>query len=399
MARNGNAVQLTKAIIEKKPLPESGYERLWDAKVRGLFLRITPSGRRTWSVRYTSQHGKSQDAKLGPYPALTVEAARRKAIELLARVHSGEDPAAERRERRQAVTVEQLCSMFMAEHVQLKLRPTTAAEYQRLIDKHIVPRLGRQRVDMVTSDMIDEVHVSLEDTPRQANHLLSVLSKMFSFAVRRELRPDRSNPAKGQDRYRENKRERFLTSDEKRRLLVVLDELDRQQIMSEAVLAIRLLFLTGRRKSEILTLRWTDLDLERGTMRLPDSKVGAVTFRLTETVVALLQRVKQERQDGATDEKRVSQSPYVIPGRRYDQPMKNISKPWERIREMAELEDVRLHDLRHTYASWCAIDGMDLLHIKRLMGHASIQTTQRYAHLNDESERQALLRAEEALQR
>jgi integrase len=289
--------------------------------------------------------------------------------------------------------------MFMAEHVQPKLRPTTAAEYQRLIDKHIVPRLGRQRVDMVTSDMIDEVHVSLEDTPRQANHLLSVLSKMFSFAIRRELRPDRSNPAKGQDRYRENKRERFLTSDEKRRLLVVLDELDRQQIMSEAVLAIRLLFLTGRRKSEILSLRWTDLDLERGTMRLPDSKVGAVTFRLTETVVALLQRVKQERQDGATDEKRVSQSPYVIPGRRYDQPMKNISKPWERIREMAELEDVRLHDLRHTYASWCAIDGMDLLHIKRLMGHASIQTTQRYAHLNDESERQALLRAEEALQR
>lgn len=402
MALNENTVRLTKAIIDKTPIPPSGHVTVRDAVERGLNLRISAKGKMTWSVAYRTEDGRQRNPKIGTFPVLSVEAARRKAREIQVRVQNGDDPAAERQERKRALTMAELCPIFVAEHVQTKCKASTAAEYQRLIDKHIVPSLGRVPVEAVSTRDIADLHARMADTRTQANRTLALMSKMLEFAIRRGLRPDRSNPAKGQDRYRERQRERYLSSAEKRRLEAVLDELDQQQVMSEAVLAIRLLYLTGRRKSEILNLRWSDLDLDGGTMSLADSKVGAVTFSLTPTVVALLRGVKDERQHAkvaALDvRKRVNASPYVIPGRRYGQPMKNIHKPWERIRDLAGLKEVRLHDLRHTYASSCAMHGMDLLQIKRLMGHATIQTTQRYAHLNDDSVRRAVLDAEKALQ-
>ena len=224
--------------------------------------------------------------------------------------------------------------------------------------------------DIKRSD-IAELHHALRETPYQANRTLGVLSKMFSLAEMWGMRPDGSNPCLHIKRYKEEKRERFLSAEEFARLGKVLDDTLRDGSETRsAVVAIRLLMLTGCRLSEIQKLRWEHIDLEAGELRLPDTKTGGRAVPLAPSAVRLLESLPRDEDN-----------PWVIAGRKAGSHLTDLQHPWRRIREKAELDDVRIHDLRHSFASRALALGEGLPMIGKLLGHTQVQTTARYAHL------------------
>ncbi len=215
------------------------------------------------------------------------------------------------------------------------------------------------------------LHHKLCDRPYQANRSLAVLSKMMNLAEQWGLRPDGTNPTRHVRKYRETKRERYLSTEELSRLGGTLTEAQAAETESPfALAAIALLVLTGARLTEILTLRWAEVDLDRQVLRLPDSKTGAKTIYLNDAATSLLRRMP-----------RLSGNPYVIAGGKKGAHLVNLQKAWRRIRAGADLNDVRIHDLRHSFASVAAGAGLSLPVIGKLLGHTQPVTTARYAHL------------------
>jgi integrase len=231
----------------------------------------------------------------------------------------------------------------------------------------IVPALGRKQLREVTRADISRLHHERRGTPYDANRALAVLSKMFTLAEKWGERPDGSNPCRHVERYAERKRERMLSADEFGRLAEALREPGRPPYV---IAAIKLLIFTGARLSEILTLKWEWIEFERGEARLPDSETGAKTLHLPAPALAVL-----------ADLPRVEGNPYVIVGNVADARLVNLEKPWRAIRKVAGLDDVRLHDLRHAFASVAASSGMGLPIIGKMLGHTQAATTHRYAHL------------------
>jgi len=260
---------------------------------------------------------------------------------------------------------------FLKEYVPSHCKPSTAEEYRRSVELFINPRIGKLRVPDVQRNHIATLHHGLRETPYQANRTLGVLSKIFNLAELWNLRPDGSNPCRHVKRFREEKRERFLSDEEYRRLGDTLDEAEREGSETPAAIAaFRLLMLTGCRLSEIRKLRWEHVDLEAGELRLRDSKSGAKIVHLGAPAVAVLRGI--DREDG---------SPWVIVGRKPGGHLTDLQHPWRRIRSRAGLDDVRIHDLRHSFASGGLLVGEGLPMIGKLLGHTQIQTTARYAHL------------------
>jgi integrase len=266
----------------------------------------------------------------------------------------------------------ELTRRYLDEHAYPKKKPSSVVGDESHLKLHILPSLGRLRVSDVKRADIATLHHSLRSAPYTANRVLSLLSKMFSLAERWGLRPDGSNPCLHVERYRENARERYLLQQELDRLGDVLRDVERQQLESPSVVAaIRLLLLTGARRGEILNLRWEYINFERATINLPDSKTGAKTIPLNAPALEVLTGLDQT-------------SEWVLPGARSDAPLVNLSRPWSRIRRRAQLDGVRIHDLRHSFASVAAGAGASLPVIGRLLGHSQPATTQRYAHLADD---------------
>lgn len=258
----------------------------------------------------------------------------------------------------------------MADHG-ARLKPSTRAEYQRLLKGAIVPALGTNPIRHIDRSDVTRFHNRLKDTPRKANFALAVLSKLMSWCEMEGHREINSNPCRLIKKYRENARQRFLTDAELDRLGGVLSDLEEGQEETVFVTgAIRMLLLTGARLGEILPLEWRHVDLQRGHITLPDSKTGQKIIFLNATSLELLGRLP-----------RVDGNPYVFVGHRPGGHIINLQKPWRRIRALAAIEDVRIHDLRHSFASVAAAQGASLQLIGRLLGHATQQTTQRYAHL------------------
>ena len=249
--------------------------------------------------------------------------------------------------------------------------PTTAYEYGRSVKLYIDPQLGSRRVAQIQRSDIAELHHGMRDRPYQANRTLGVLSKMFNLAELWGLRPDGSNPCLHVKRYKEEKRERFLSPEEFTRLGQVLDEIlqDGSETRS-AVAAIRLLMLTGCRLSEIQKLRWENVDLEASELHLPDTKTGGRAVPLAPSAVRLLASLPRDEDN-----------PWVIAGRKPGSHLTDLQHPWRRIRERAGLDGVRIHDLRHSFASRALALGEGLPMIGKLLGHTQVQTTARYAHL------------------
>jgi integrase len=342
---------------------------------------VTPAGRKTYLVQYRlgGRNGRTRRVTIGQHGELTPTAGRAEAKRLLGEVAAGRDPAdgrdAARADRPLAVALE----TFMAEHVRPKLKANTAREYERTAGLYIVPRLGRRPIGDLKRHDIAKLHLELANTPYQANRTLALLSKFFNWAEKHGLRPDGSNPCRHIEKYREGRRERFLSQAELGRLGDALREAEQDKSCSPwVVAAIRLLTLTGARRNEILTLRWDYVSEEHGCLMLPDPKTGRKPVRLSPPALALLQAIP-----------RLEGNPYVICGERPGRHLVNIEKPWRRIRAAAKLNYVRLHDLRHSFASVAASGGQSLVVIGKLLGHSQPATTARYAHLADEPVRAA----------
>ena len=362
-------LKLTRRTVDR--LRSDARDRLyWDSDLPGFGLRVRASGRKYYVVQFRA-NGRTRRMTLGRHGTLAPESARRQAIALIADAKNGAAPAAERGAARHAVTVDTLAQRFLDEHVATHCKPRTARDYQRTVMLHINPRLAKRRVADIQRRDIAGLHHDMRAIPYQANRTVAVLSKMFSLAELWGLRPDGSNPCLRIKRYEEEVRERFLSEDEFTRLGAVLDEIDRDGSETRsAVVAIRLLMLTGCRLSEIQTLRWEHVDLDAGELRLPDSMTGARSVPLASSAVRLL-----------ADLTRDPDNPWVIAGKKPGSHLTDLQHPWRRIRSRAGLDDVRIHDLRHSFASRAVALGESLPMIGKLLGHVQVRTTARYAHL------------------
>ena len=349
---------------------------LWDDSLPGFGLRVLPSGKRGYLIQYRAK-GRTRRLALGPHGVLTTDQARRRAAELLSEVRRGADPSAERSAARHAPTVAELCERFFTDYAGGRKKPRSIAMDRHLVKKHIRHALGRLRVaDVVEADLL-RLHSKLRATPVSANRVKALVSTMFNLAERWRLRPDGTNPTRHVGRYREQARERFLSEAELARLGEVLGEAERDGSESrDTVAVLRLLALTGCRVSEIRTLRWEEVDFGSACLRLRDSKTGPKTVALNVPALEVLAKHKRNGE-------------WVFPVRGGKGPLPTLQRPWERIRERAGLPDLRMHDLRHSFASVGACSGQSLLVIGALLGHRRAGATQRYAHLSNDPVRSA----------
>ncbi len=371
-------VKLTKRIIEAEK-PQAKDVFLWDNELKGFCCKITPTGKRAYLLYYRTKEGQQRKPKLGDHGAITCEQARVIATKILGEVAAGKDPSQNKREEQQAPTMGMLCERYLKEYANIRKKQGSVENDKRFIATYILPTFGTKKVTALTRADVIKLHHKLSDTPYNANRLLACLSKMMNLAEKWGWRPDGTNPCRHVEKYKETKRERFLSQQELLTLAEVLVALEAEGRELPAVLyAIRLLILTGCRRNEVLTLKRSYMDWEKGVINLPDSKTGKKTIFLSPVALELIQSIPVQENN-----------PYLIMGAKTGNHLVNLEKPWRRIRKLAGLEDVRLHDLRHTYASIGAAMGLSLPMIGKLLGHAQVQTTARYAHLADNPLKQA----------
>ena len=370
--------KLTKRVVDQASA-ETKVTSLWDDELKGFGLRVWPkqrqaaegvSGRKVYVVKCRIK-GRQRFITIGPHGPLTAKQARVRAFEILSEAKGGRDPAKELDQARKAPTLKGLGERFLREHVAVRCKPSTQAEYKRSVELFVNPKLGTRKVTDIERKDVAEFHHELKHIPYQANRTLGVLSKMFNLAEVWGLRADGSNPCRHVKKYAEQKRERFLDSTEIAELGRVLHEAEQDGSETKAAVnAIRLLMLTGCRLNEIMTLRWAHVDLKSRELRLTDSKTGAKVVPFGKTAVAVLKGTEK-----------LKDNPYVITGKKPGSRLTDLQHPWRRIRSKAKLDGVRIHDLRHSYASGALALGEGLPMIGKLLGHTQVQTTARYAHL------------------
>ena len=302
----------------------------WDSELPGFGVRVYPTGSRFYVAQTRARGRPAKRVTLGRHGVITAEEARRRAAHVIAQVKSGGEPA-ELVSKAKGPAVGELAQAWLEEHVAVRWKPRTARMYRLIVERHILPALAVDHAK--TADL----HHALRATPVMANHVIDTLSRIWNAAVDRGRLPEGViNPCRLVARNRERRRERFLSTKEFRRLGRTLTEAEtRKGVSVHAVAAIRLLVLTGCRKSEILSLRWKDVDLVAGELKLTDSKTGPRCVSLSPDAAEVLAKAP-----------RVAGNPWVIPGKVPGKHMRNLSDPWEIIRERAGLRDVRLHDLR-----------------------------------------------------
>ena len=358
---------------------ESGGKVFWDRELPGFGVRVYPSGRKVYVAQSRGPAGIKR-LSLGRHGETTAEEARKQAASAIARIKTGEDPAATPSE--DTFTVADLAERYMEGHVKVHCNAHTQWIYAGSLRNHILPALGTKAVASVGREEVAALHYRMRETPRAANRALMVLSKMFSLAAAWGVASPGGNPCRFVLRYKEGHRERFLTGDEYRRVGLALRELEAgSPAQARAAAALRLIMLTGCRAGEVLTLKWSDVDRKAGEIRLRDAKTGARMVPLTPAAVEVLAGVR-----------RVRRSPWVFPGKRPDRHLRHLNPYWHRVRERAGVEDVRIHDLRHSFASRALAVGLALPMIGRLLGHTDIGSTARYAHLSHEAEKVAAAR-------
>ena len=398
--------RITKRLVDS--LKPTGDDRfVWDDTLIGFGVRIQPTGAKSYIVKYRAGSGRGAPTRrvtLGRVGTLTPDEARALARKTLGAVAHGSDPAAAKAAERRASTLRELADIFLAEHVEAKRKPTTAAHYRSLLERIVLPELGSRKAEQVTTSDLAKLHTKMRDRPYQANRMLEVVGSMYAFAGKRKIVPVGFNPARGIEQYPEKGRERFLSADQLTRLGDAVREAEtaglpydideerptakhaakkahrRTKIGPHAAAAVRLLILTGARLREILHLKWEHVDVERGLLLLPDSKTGKKAIVLNAPALDILGNLPRV-------------GVYVIAGQAAgtddEKPRADLNRPWRAIVKRAGLNGLRLHDLRHTHASVGAGLGLGLPIIGKLLGHTQPSTTARYAHLDNDPLRRA----------
>ena len=362
---------------------------LWDMDVNGFGVRC----QRRDKVYFlkASIRGKQRWLTIGPHGSpWTPEKARKEAKRKQGDIAAGKDPATDREAAKNNPTIAGLCDRYYEGYAKEHKKPSSASADKANIENHVKPLLGKSFITDVTQADIDCFKKAVKDgktaRPRKetqqggpgvvggpgvANRCLALLSKMLNLAERWGLRPGGTNPCRHVDKYKENKRERFLSEAELARLGDALAKGENEGTETpHAVAAIRLLIFTGARLGKILSLEWAHVDFEKAMLLLPDSKTGKKIVYLSAPALEVLANLP-----------RIEGNPHVICGHNEGAALINLQKPWTRIREKAGLDGMRLHDLRHSFASVAASGGLSLPMIGKLLGHTQAATTERYAHL------------------
>ncbi len=349
---------------------------IWDSTLPGFGLRVTSSGVKTLIIQYRTRYGKSRRVTLGRYGTLTLDEGRQEARRQLSRAARGRDPRQERLDGRAELTVAELADRYMTDHCEGRSKASTMAAHRWLLEKFVLPALGRLALREVKPADINRLHQELKSTPYNANRAVGLVRAMYGKAEKTwGLIARGQNPASGIERFREKKRSRFLTLEELRQLMQTLDEMERDGEVSPAAAATyRLLVLTGARLNEIRTLRWTDIKWPERMIVLDEHKAdekGPKAIPLNRPALRILESLS-----------RSPDNPYVLSGVTPGQPLVNLQKPWRRVRGRAGLDNLRIHDLRHSFASFAIARGASLPVVGGLLGHRSLQATATYAHLS-----------------
>lgn len=374
------AQKLTKTIVDAAKYQgqkENEKDVRWDSVLPGFGLRVYPSGKKAFILFYRAG-GRQRLLTLGLYGALTLDQARTLARQRLGEVAAGGDPLEQKRKAARGETVRALCDAYLERHA---VRKKSAYDDRRRIARLILPDLGHRKVASITRADVAALHTRIgKDAPYEANRTLALLSKMFELARRWGfIEENAANPAHGIDKFREQKRDRWVTPEELPRLAAAISQDPNLYVRA----ALWLYLLTGVRKSEMLRRRWEDVDFARCELRLGETKAGRVHYvSLSPPAIALLRVLPREEGN-----------PYLLPSsKKPGHHLVNIAKPWNRVRKAAGVGDVRLHDLRRTVGSWLAQAGNSLPLIGRVLNHTDPKTTAVYARLGDDLARQALVK-------
>ena len=376
-------LRITKRAVDALTV-QSEDAVFWDRDLAGFGVRVHATGRKAYVVQSRGPAGPKR-VTLGRHGDMSTDEARKQAAVVIDRIKQGEDPIP--KPPAPELTVSELSERFMSTHVKAHCKPKTVATYRSVLDKHILPVLGGMSISEVGRKEISALHHRLRDTPVMANQAVKLVSKMYSLAEAWGNMPPGRNPCRSVRRYKTRSLERFLTPEEFRRLGRVLQDAEADgSVWTPAIAALRLLMLTGCRKSEILTLRWEDVDRTASELRLRDAKAGPRMVPLTPAVVAVLNGIN-----------RVPGNPWVIVGQRQGARLSDLKYYWQPIRTQAGLDDLRIHDIRHSYASRALALGEGLPTIGKLLGHSQVSTTARYVHLMRDAEKEAATRVGDSI--
>ena len=371
-------MKLTKRAIDSFIYSGDGHAKAadvrWDDSLPGFGIRIYPSGKKSFLISYRHM-GRKRRMTLGAFGVLTLDQARGMAKRKLAEVIEGEDPSEAKRDRDKSRTMGELCAAYIKRHVPMK--KSGRDDVQR-INRHILPKWKAVPVKTIThNDVADLFHTIGKRTPYEANRTLALLAKMFKLARQWDFVPkDHPLPTQDIKRYREKKRDRWVTHEEMPRLAEAIDQVDNIYVRA----ALWLYLLTGARKAELLSARWADVDWLGEELRIPETKAGRTHYiPLSGAALKILNALP-----------RLQENKHIFPGRRAGRPLVNIAKPWDKVRKTAGIEDVRIHDLRRTVGSYLAQDGYSLHLIGKVLNHSNPSTTAVYARFSQDPIRGAL---------
>ena len=407
--------KITKRLVDSLKADGTDYY-VFDRELIGFGIRVRKTGGMSYVVRYRAGSGRNAPVRrvtIAPVGKVTPDEARAAARDILASVVKGADPARAKTDEKRELTFADLVDRYLVEVTATK-KPKTLELYTHVLKAYATPALGAKKARAVSTPDIGQLRISLSGKPVIANRTCNVISSMYGWADKSGILPDVDNPTVGVERYKEGRRERYLSSDELARLGAAIEEAEtvgipwepdpekkikhapkavnrRLKIDAFAAAALRLYLLTGARLREILRLKWHEVDLERGILLLPDSKTGSKTIILNAPARLLLSSLPRA-------------GLYVIPGapkkadargKIDEQPRHDLKRPWHRVRQRAGLDGldgtirVRVHDLRHTHASVGVGASFGLPIVGKLLGHVQARTTERYAHLETDPLRNA----------
>lgn len=343
----------------------------YDTAITGFILTVSASGSKVFSLRYRDQHGKQRQHKIGDAKSITFDKARLQAQKLRSKVVLGENPAEDKQALRKVPTLAEFVESVYVPHIHQHRRNFQSTI--SFLNIHILPRFGSKHLDAITSEMVSEAHQAMRSKGyalAMANKLPVLFKIMYNLGKKRKVQGTASNPADGVVLFvANNAKERFLTADETQRLQDALERSDNTQLKH----IVPLMLLFGCRKRELLDAKWVDFDLGRRNWHIPMSKNGkARNIPISAKALELLGKLP--RWDGC---------PYVVPNPETKMPFGNLYCSWNTARIRAGLADVRMHDLRHSFASNLVNSGQSIYVVSKLLGHSQVKTTARYSHLSD----------------